>query len=66
MISFIGVLIMIVFSTENTSENETSDKSLFMFIFSIILAIISSILVGAINVVIKKMKGIHPSVISGF
>ncbi len=63
--SFSGVLIIVTGSSnqKRQSQNETSGM---MFIIAVGLSTFSSLLIGLINVLIRAMKKVHWSLMSGF
>ncbi len=62
MISFIGVLMMIYFSS-NAAEISDFKQD---YIFALVLCILSSVLISLINVIMRMLRGVHYSLSAGF
>ncbi|CDW91425.1 transmembrane protein 20-like [Stylonychia lemnae] len=67
--SFSGVLVIVYFSAQDNAKQQSTglaQVSHFMFIAAIVMNFVSATAIGFTNVVIKQLKGLHWSILSGF
>ncbi|CDW87791.1 integral membrane protein duf6 containing protein [Stylonychia lemnae] len=69
LVSFGGVLVIVYFSTQDNAKQQSTGMaqvSQFMFITAIIMNFVSASTLGLTSVVIRQLKGLHWSILSGF
>eukprot|EP00347_Sterkiella_histriomuscorum_P002764 403366892 len=68
-VSFIGVLVIVYFSSENNSMHQrdgTATVTNDMFILSVVINFFAAIILSLVIVMIRQLKNLHWSILSGF
>ena len=62
MLSFLGVLLMIYFSSKTTEQSIVKDG----YTLALLLCILASVLLSILNVIMRMLKDVHYSISAGF
>lgn len=68
-VSFGGVLVIVYFSSVNNEEHQTkgtANITNFMFIAAVLMNFVAAIILSVVNVVIRQLRDLHWSILSGF
>ena len=62
MLSFLGVLVMIYFSSKTPEQSIVKDG----YTLALLLCILASVLLSILNVIMRMLKDVHYSISAGF